>query len=114
MNYVKCLYGMAVFIAVVAPVSTLPDDREDYKTCFKEEMASRSPTYNEDCSSDYYQEYDYSIFINPGYNNTDCNLQQLEKNTTMVCSDINTALKFHRNSTAYVLASDANITHSLK
>ncbi len=99
MNYVICLYGMAVFIAVVAPGSVLPED--DYKTyCFEEEMASRSPTYNEDCASDYYQEYDYSIFINPGYNNTDCNLQQLEKNTTMVCSDINTALTFHRNSTA--------------
>ncbi len=52
MNYVICLYGMAVFIAVVAPGSVLPED--DYKTyCFEEEMASRSPTYNEDCASDY-------------------------------------------------------------
>ena len=78
--------------------------------CFAESIASTNV-----CVVDYHQEYDYVIRIDPTTKSNgdgDCNPKDFS--TEMDCPDINTAFKFHRNSTAYVFATGSDITHYLK
>ena len=80
-----------------------------------------SSNYDEVCVSiDYYQEYKMKniVKIDPTLSNgsSDCYpvSHSLTGSTVTNCSDINAALTFHKNSTAFILASGPNITHYLQ
>ena len=85
----------------------------DYDESFKED---KPPNYDEVCSStDFHWGYNYVIRIDPTTKSNgdgDCNPKEFSEE--MDCPDINTAFKFHRNSTAYVFATGSDITHYLK
>ena len=60
-------------------------------------------------------DYDHIINIDPTTSDdSNCNSQLFDRQRHMTCPDVNMALKFHADSTAYVFASGANITHYLK
>ena len=60
-------------------------------------------------------DYDHIINIDPTTSDdSNCNSQLFDGQRHMTCPDVNMALKFHADSTAYVFASGANITHYLK
>ena len=70
---------------------------------------------NDMCDVDYLNDYKHVINIDPTTSgNSSCNSQLFDRQRHMICPDVNTALKFHADSTAYVFASGANITHYLK
>ena len=78
---------------------------------FKREAKTKS---EEICDVDL-NEYEHVINIDQATSdNFGCNSQLFENQRHMTCPNINAALKFHADSTAYVFASGANITHYLK
>ena len=85
---------------------------DDYGTDFERESNTKS---YEMCDVDDLNDYDHVINIDPTTSgNSSCNSQLFASQRHMTCPDVNTALKFHADSTAYVFASGANITHYLK
>ena len=70
---------------------------------------------NEECDVDNLSDYEHVINIDPATSDdSSCNSQLFASQRHMTCPDVDTALKFHADSTAYVFASGANITHYLK
>ena len=111
MNLTKLL--ILVFILIWRIHCSVESFQTGHDKSFEEDKPSN---YDEVCSStDFHQEYNYVIRIDPTTkSNGDGNCNPKELNTEMDCPDINTAFKFHRNSTAYVFATGSDITHYLK
>ena len=109
MNLTKLL----IFILTWRIHCSVESFQTGYDKSFEEDKPSN---YDEVCSStDFHQEYNYIIRIDPTTKSNgdgDCNPKEFS--TEMDCPDINTAFKFHRNSTAYVFATGSNIIHYLK
>ena len=84
----------------------------DYETYFEGEINMKAI---EICDEDDLNDYNHVINIDPTkFGNSNCTPKLFASQRHMTCPDVNTALKFHADSTAYVFASGANITHYLK
>lgn len=107
--------AIILLVSIVNTVAQRETLISDYEGRFKEKTNSVPTNSDQVCGADYSHDYEHIVFIDPTKrNSTDCNPQQFSSQSTMTCSDLNTALYFHADSTAYVLASGANVTHYLK
>ena len=96
-------------LSIILPMVSLVESFDDNRAYFKRETNTKSDKI---CDVD---DYKHVINIDPTTSrNSSCNSQLFASQRHMTCPDVNTALKFHADSTAYVFASGANITHYLK
>lgn len=111
------LISVAVYIPIVtSDVAHWENVISDYEGRFGEETNGVPTNSDQVCATNYSQEYRHVVYVDPAKRDsiTDCDHQHFTTQPSVTCSDFSVALSLHANSTAYVLASGANITHHLK
>ena len=103
---------LLISVLLVMSIENLVESFDGNGTYFKRVSSIKS---NKTCAVNDLNDYDHIININPiRAGNSSCNSQLFASQRHITCPDVNTALKFHADSTAYVFASGANVTHYLK
>ena len=103
-----------LWLALLLPMLTLSLGHGEGEA--REKFKSEGTLLDTDdvCDFDYHHQYKYTVYVDPSAATKDCDPPRDQEDVT--CPDINTALdmQFHGDSTAFVLSSGPNVTHTLK